>query len=63
MGTDPAVGHFPASRAPTGTDPVRRAARTHRPPGRDEPYWYEIMLGVGFRVMVCAGVSIGESSS
>jgi hypothetical protein len=26
-------------------------------------YWYEIMLGVGLRDIVCAGVSIGVSSS
>lgn len=26
-------------------------------------YWYEIMLGVGLRDMVCAGVSTGVSSS
>ena len=42
--------------------PMPRPGGLHRRPelGR---YWYEIMLGVGLRVMVCAGVSIGESSS
>jgi hypothetical protein len=33
------------------------------PPRTPDPYWYEIMLGVGLRVIVWAGVSIGVSSS
>lgn len=40
-----------------------RTALIPRVPARPDGYWYEIITGVGLRVIVWAGLSIGVSSS